>query len=158
MSPVSARVLVIPHFKLQNVFVKIDKCICWNWQMYLLKLTNVFVEIGKCICLNWKMYLFKFQNVFVKIKKKDICLFIERVKWALWQGPCLNMCTCLPLSLSLSLSLARRKESEMSQSWPFHPIWPNWDTFLQFWTTSFDTVRFILFSTVSVNGSQQIIF
>ena len=37
-------------FKLQNVFVKISKCICSNYQMYLFKLQNVFVQSAKCIC------------------------------------------------------------------------------------------------------------
>ena len=37
-----------------NVFVKITKCICHNYKMYLSKLQNVFLQIVKCILIGQK--------------------------------------------------------------------------------------------------------
>ena len=63
-------------FKFQKVFVKIAKCICSNFKMYLsnckmylFKFQKVFVQIAKCICPNFGMYLSKLHKVFVKIAK-----------------------------------------------------------------------------------------
>ena len=37
---------------MSNEDYRVAKSICPNWQMYLFKLTNVFVQIDKCMCPN----------------------------------------------------------------------------------------------------------
>ena len=40
---------------------QIEKYICLNWQMYLSKLNNIFVKHNKCIWLNWQIFIYHFK-------------------------------------------------------------------------------------------------
>ena len=53
--------------KLLNLFVRIAKLICQNFQMDLSKFPNNFGKISKWICQNFEMVLSKFSNGFVWI-------------------------------------------------------------------------------------------